>query len=471
MIPRKADTNLSALAERVWNSLLRVYLRTQTVVTPLLIFSVLAGAQALVFIHNVGPLTVPDIDMHLGATYALATGQSFTEPTLTEISDGRDISGEQLLTGDSRFLLLPAARSDLIDSIINNPLSVDPSLAAQVTALTEQSGEQITASFRSNQYIFFSYIPQALGLKLGFVLDLSPLGGLTLARVMNFLVYAALFIIAIVIIPTGKTLIAVIGATPMSVFCASSLMADASVIGFITFFTALCMWLGQTHRRIGPILLVSLVFGGFFLCMLKYTYCPLILLPLVLAWSSFQRNRDRAIYLGGVLVLFLVVAMWWQSQYAYTPGGIHRYEANLAFLRAHFFSSAFTVLSNSLLSVWTILGDSPGVTRLSAAVIALIWVAMLTSARQTRLQVMSEKPAYGRLWLSALLAFASIGLIYASLYLTWNDAADLRLGEFVEGFQLRYVIPLLPLLVVPLLSISGESGRHREQDTCRHPVV
>lgn len=48
------------------------------------IFLVLFALQACMFIVQVGPLTIPDPDMHPLSTYALATGQS-----LNPVAKGR----------------------------------------------------------------------------------------------------------------------------------------------------------------------------------------------------------------------------------------------------------------------------------------------------------------------------------------------------------------------------------------------
>lgn len=44
------------------------------------IFLVLFTLQACMFVVQVGPLTIPDPDMHPLSTYALATGQSLNPP-------------------------------------------------------------------------------------------------------------------------------------------------------------------------------------------------------------------------------------------------------------------------------------------------------------------------------------------------------------------------------------------------------
>ena len=97
------------------------------------IFLVLFALQACMFIVQVGPLTIPDPDMHPLSTYALATGQS-----LNPVAKGKDAHGntvkQQSIEGDSRLLTIPGFANVLIVESISRATQGDSSRETQQSA-------------------------------------------------------------------------------------------------------------------------------------------------------------------------------------------------------------------------------------------------------------------------------------------------------------------------------------------------
>ncbi|WP_146143628.1 hypothetical protein [Bifidobacterium callitrichos] len=98
-------------------------------IIPVLLIFCLSVPQAIGFIANIGPWTIPDYDMHVASTYALATGQVFPEMTVSTEDFGNDAK-RPVISGDSRYLKNNGARNDLVSNIIDTPFQ-DDSLARQ----------------------------------------------------------------------------------------------------------------------------------------------------------------------------------------------------------------------------------------------------------------------------------------------------------------------------------------------------
>lgn len=157
------------------------------------IFLVLFTLQACMFVVQVGPLTIPDPDMHPLSTYALATGQSLNPPVKGKDKHGNAIK-KQYLKGDDRLLMIPGAGNILVfdalerawrgDSLQDGQRSADIMPASQIVVPNE------TRSNRSNAYFPLDYLPQAIGMKIAMLVNLSPYAQWQVARISNSILYA-----------------------------------------------------------------------------------------------------------------------------------------------------------------------------------------------------------------------------------------------------------------------------------------
>lgn len=117
------------------------------------------------FIVQVGPLTIPDPDMHPLSTYALATGQS-----LNPVAKGKDAHGntvkQQSIEGDSRLLTIPGSANVLIVESISRATQGDSSRETQQSADDVMADHIVvpdgTCTNRSNAYFPLDYLPKPL---------------------------------------------------------------------------------------------------------------------------------------------------------------------------------------------------------------------------------------------------------------------------------------------------------------------
>ena len=197
------------------------------------IFLVLFALQACMFIVQVGPLTIPDPDMHPLSTYALATGQS-----LNPVAKGKDAHGntvkQQSIEGDSRLLTIPGSANVLIVESISRATQGDSSRETQQSADDVMADHIVvpdgTRTNRSNAYFPLDYLPQAIGLKIAMLVNLLPYAQWQAARISNSILYAIMGCFAIALLPRWKSLMALLLVIPPVAFVASSLMIDGMIV-------------------------------------------------------------------------------------------------------------------------------------------------------------------------------------------------------------------------------------------------
>lgn len=404
--------------------------------TALTVFILITLVEGASFIHTYGPLTMPDPNLHAPSAYALATGQSFNQ---TKNFHNEEFPGRrQILHGDSRILTLPGAFNKTVEGLDITSLQKDPNKIQQYEGLNNGAHTQKTADFRSNQYLFALYVPQAIGMRIGLSAHLRPSTVLALGRVFNLLTYILLFGAAIIIIPRGKGLMAAIGVLPASVFCGSSLMGDSIVLAFTAFFIALSFRMYESKNQLSRIKILLLILAAILLCFLKYVYAPLVLLPLLTQFALTRKQKILYITSTGVLAGFIIV--WWQKYYAYTPKP-DIYAQNKMLLINRPLQTLFRLLANDIVVAFAHVKNDP----VLITSLLLLAFTMLITLRSMQPEKIGDKRL---LYLTcAFTAVASMTLALLSLFLTWNSITDMRETLALSGWQIRYAYPLFPLLL------------------------
>lgn len=103
-------------------------------ITSIILLLCLTIPQAVCYLLNIGPWTSADPDMHVPATYALATGQIFPKMT----AQSKDQFGNRvrypIISGDSRYLTNEGIHNALVQDIIQNPFSDKYATKQQISA-------------------------------------------------------------------------------------------------------------------------------------------------------------------------------------------------------------------------------------------------------------------------------------------------------------------------------------------------
>ena len=154
------------------------------------------------------------------------------------------------------------------------------------------SKNKTTMSFGEGIMSLF-YYPQALGLFVGRLLNLSFYGCILLGRLFNLLCFVWLSYKAISITPILKNSMVVIALFPMTIYQAASFSPDALLNGLCFLFIALCFYYAYgVKEKIGykDALLLGFVLALIFLC--KYVYVFLGLLVFLIPMHKFGDKKD-----------------------------------------------------------------------------------------------------------------------------------------------------------------------------------
>lgn len=222
-------------------------------------------ACGLAFAQVTPALVAPDEYTHLAAAYELASRWSGQQPA--------DEDGNLLVRScDAPYF---GTRS--------GEIGIFAYKAEEVARLTDAGGADTLTETSEAQAGQGSgnYLPQALGLHLARSRGANFYTMLRWGRICNLVFYLALAALAVALAPLGvRGLLACVALLPMPLQLAASLSPDASVLGMVFCFTALCLRL-RTKKAVWweKILLVGL--GGA-VGPAKAIYLPVVLLCFII---------------------------------------------------------------------------------------------------------------------------------------------------------------------------------------------
>ena len=264
------------------------------------VFLVIALAWGVVQVFIVPPLQVPDEGDHWFRAWAMTDGQ---------------------LTADRQGMVtLPGAfarAADLYTSLVKDNSALPVSLDGQpgfsgYEDLFNSPGPPGTVKVVSRvaSYGPVGYLPQAVGVGIGRLLDAPPLTSFYLARLANLLASIGLLFFAIRLAPFGKQLILLLALLPMTMYELASVSCDALTIAGAMFFTALVLW-ASTRARLRWIDVALVLSSAALLLNVKPGYWALVLLVLLIRPAQLGgRGRYAAFVAANLLVVaggFLIV--------------------------------------------------------------------------------------------------------------------------------------------------------------------
>ncbi len=411
---------------------------------PIILFVVVALVAGSIFIKNRGSFSGPDLyGAHYRASLAAATGQMFSEP----VTKGtRQIS---YITGNEKYFESgqKCVQNKLVSSALISPLGSDYGRGCiRGHDKTLSSDKNVTVPVIL-QYPAIGYIPQATGLGVGMAANLEPITAQTLARYLNLFTYIVLVVASIVLIPRGKWLIALLGVLPTSLYLASSLSADAMNIAWNMLFVAYVLRLYMQRERMTRWQVATVAVLGFGLFMLKVAYVPLLLLVLALGKEVIS-NRSKWLLFASVLLSGTFAYMVWSAKWGSMNASVD-VANNFSAIIHNLDSTIVSVIVNVLYTPLRLFDIHESTIYLCAAI--LVGALVLTHLRTTKQTPIKTLGGFIRRYQTQLLALlaavASLGLTYAALLLTWTDVSVYGFMN-IQGFQGRYVLPLLPLLLV-----------------------
>jgi uncharacterized membrane protein len=302
-------------------------------------------------------------------------------------------------------------------------------------------------------------LPQAIVMRyVGRTANLPALTIFYICRFASLISYLILAWLAIRLMPFGKWILLVLALSPIALFQATTISADAISNGIGFLFIAGCLKMAEL-KEINWKECGVLVFLVFLLFLAKLNLVPLILLLFLLILPS--RFTNRGIYfslLVMVMVLFIVEVGGWNSIASRQLDPVLANEANvtaqLFYMVGHPFAFLQLVVTDSFRNGWAyLLGWINGYGYYYWTPPPIVSLFFLLSLVSVILTDSTLHPVDRRSRLAFILTFlASYFATILSLYLTFTPVG----ADEILGVQGRYFVPLVLPIVLVFSSISNE---------------
>ena len=145
---------------------------------------------------------------------------------------------------------------------------------------------------------FLAYIPMAIMMKIGMLLNFSFSNMYMLGKIGNLLFYVAIMFLAIRLAKKKKLFLVFIAMMPTSIYLAASYSYDAVVFACVTLGSVLwCNEMFYSQKKYQAVNMISSIFLFSVGCLSKAVYIPLILVMLLLPRVQKMKKNIR-LYFG-----------------------------------------------------------------------------------------------------------------------------------------------------------------------------
>jgi len=316
-------------------------------------------------------------------------------------------------------------------------------------------------------YNFILYIFPATGIFIAKLLGGSVMDMYILGRIFNLLSYAILTCIAIKIIPFKKNIFFTVFVMPMMLLFATTYSVDGICIGLVSIFIAYCLKIYKESKTISLkqfIILVALF--AIMLLAKSMAYILVAFMALILPiWNTLKKNKKYLPIIIGVSIIILIIGIFGVLYIKQTKlvedvravgeisvsGQINHMLQN----PIHDVKLAINHTLDTLLNYnWLValhsnafFGNTSSYLFL-ALMIFILFVAFTEDDHNFKLK---DKII---LIISFLMVFAMTSI---ALYLAFTQIG----ADKIQGYQTRYIVPILPLVLFTLSSYKFKTVKEK----------
>lgn len=316
--------------------------------------------------------------------------------------------------------------------------------------------ENFTTSNKDNVFHLYNlhYIPSAIGIKIGQLLNLNFYYVYILGRWFNLIAYSVIVFFAIKKLNIAKNIMAAIALMPTPIFLASTYSYDAIVTALI--FLGIAYLISELIDKANTfsiknmiIALSSIAIGS----LAKAVYIPIVLIGLLFPKEKFKNKKQYLIFKISIIIVFLLLMSTFVLPSIISPsetGDIRGGNTSTSGQMKLIFSqplSYFTVfidnvkdtfldytIGKSSLGLMGHISSSPCISLIIIFITALIF----TDSREDDMGSLTVKEKVG---IGVCIAVV-VALIWTALYLSFTEVGKTQ----IAGVQGRYYIPLLFLM-------------------------
>jgi uncharacterized membrane protein len=344
--------------------------------------------------------------------------------------------------------------NDHIDPFDSGPVHLD-----SITH-SDSSGADVPYN-NTGVYSPISYLPQIAGFALGKSLNLTASTTYYLTEVIMLLVYTALTTWAIAKLPRYRLPMTLLLFSPPVIYHFSfAISADSLTQALIIVFSCLLFSAYTKKPQTKEYIVLGIV--GATLALTKFAYTPLALAPLALLVVHSPTARQAKIAVLGTVVLASVSVFSWLK----IIGGMVSNPSSVSEAEVHTrMQSLFQDPSVAAKAIWYSFSHLQGAFR-SPLILALIWSGFILVLFIIIANTVVA-PTNGRESLYWITAYSMIiGTLLATYLAMWLQGTPSTMYG-VYTMQLRYFVPLLPLLLLCFLENWGQLTDKIRQSTQR----
>jgi uncharacterized membrane protein len=381
------------------------------------------------------PFQTPDEPLHFFRATHISQGQLVLETQ--DGQSGMHIPKNSLLTGLQLLNYFSNPDRATVEGNLQYLLNLPPG--------RHESSFILTYSL----YSPLTYLPPALGVTAGRMLNLSWFKSMYLGRLASLLAWLGLMYLAVRITPIGRWLFVLLALTPMTLYQVSSLSADGLTISLAFVFVAGVLRLALDEEAVTPAAIGGVLLAGILLALCKQPYAVLLLLFFLIPPRHLGGTRRYLLFFG----LLCLAGIGMMGLWLYSIRSVYA-----AFETAH--GGKLAILMEPLRYAGIVWETTCryGLELLSGYVGTLgwhnlplpAWLVLLHLLMLAGYALTDATPGYALcLWRRALLLgvwLLAALVIYTSLYASWTPPGS----PVIEGLQGRYFIPIamLPALLL-----------------------
>ncbi len=417
-----------------------------------LCFALLFG---LIYLFVTPPLQVPDEPAHFLRSWQVSEGQ------FTAIQKDQRVGGEVPLS------LEKFCHPFWLSIFPGKPLNADTMKHAAGIELQPEI-KKFKDFNNTALYSPLCYAPQALGIFLLRIFEVNPFYIFYFARLATFFTWLLLVFYAIRNMPFHKWLMVLLALVPMSLYVNMSLSADVMTNAICFLFISVVLKYTFDSRVINNRRILTLLVLSLLVVSLKNIYMPLVLLLLIIPGWKYEGKKNYYLALLMVFICSGLTAVFWsrllQSAYityenynpavrddlSLVPGAdiagqirfILENGSYMAEVLLRSFGHAFQMYAPGFIGTFGWLS-----VKLPLPVVLVGYFLLVFTTLSGETASKALLPAQ-RVFFLGLFIILFI-LVFVSQHLLWDPVG----GELISNIQGRYLIPLVPLL---LLSFSAK---------------
>lgn len=304
-------------------------------------------------------------------------------------------------------------------------------------------------------YSFICYTPQALGIFVAKLLNLSVLWQAYFARLFNFAVWVLMVYFALKILPRRKIAALFIMLLPIVMQEATSMAADCLTIGTALLLVSYILKLaGEKDKKLTKKQEIFILGLSILMSLCKIVYLPLCFIIILLPNSKFKTKKERIIKTVICLAITIAISLTWISIASRFLIEINE-GVNSAEQVKHVITNPIkylvtvsrTIDANFQNYSFNIVGSSLGCfdIELSKVYVISILIYMFIVFLNGRDEEDSKGLSLFDIIVISIIGLTTIALIFTSIYVQWEAVG----AHFINGVQARYFIPIL--FFIPLI--------------------